>query len=900
MLVIVVAGRWETNDETAVGFDAIAGLVAAARGVKDVLDDIGRRDPELQITGEDAVRGVIVTENAFRLPGDQHEPELAHAALVGARRALLNEQPRPRWRLVDVESDSTAGELQAELLSGSAADDDADEVCLRQETRLVPRLRKTLASHLERFTASAPVADMEESFELEVPRSGRFEDLALRSCERVAPGPGEVELRIETVGLNHEDFDKVRGVLSAEDVHGTYFQTAVGMQGFGVVTRVGPGVTDISPDDRMWVLVRDMFRRYLTIPIDGGFLSPAPSGAKSEHCVSVLPFVTAQYGLCHAAGVTSGETVLIHGAADGAGLAAVQVAKSLGARVVASAGSDQHRRFVLAAGADEVVNSRSSNFVDEVLRMTDGRGVDVIFNSEPGEVAWQNLRVAAEFGRIVEIGKADIRRGAVIDLRSFDRNLAFMAVDTDRLLGFRPEVFKDIARHVLDRLDNGEYQPLLATAYLLSDISDAFEAIARPEHVGEVLVTMDATVPVRPRRPEFVVRADATYLITGGFGAFGMATARWLVSRGARHLVLVSRRGAATSAAQAQQQAIAAAGVQVVQALADVANHDEVEALVSKTVATMPPLRGVFHAAGVIDDLPLAEISQESLRRVMNPKVRGALNLHAVLDDVGADLDAFVLYSSVSALVGPVPQIAYAGANAVLDALAAARRAQAKPALSINWGALAGGGMAEASDEVERYLAVLGVRPIAMERATALLQECLGLGGEVVAAVVSDMDWAQYEAACPASAASSRFAEHIADASSGGSGAAALRQELSRLPEEQRGEVLAFVLAEQLSEVLGISADGVDLAAPLTDLGVDSLMTVEFSARVHIALGIELTSLDLSRGVGLSGIADFVATQLSGGDGAGAPAPPPGLEPVPGQVSAPDDSSFTPELKKVA
>jgi NAD(P)-dependent dehydrogenase (short-subunit alcohol dehydrogenase family)/acyl carrier protein len=472
-------------------------------------------------------------------------------------------------------------------------------------------------------------------------------------------------------------------------------------------------------------------------------------------------------------------------------------------------------------------------------------------------------------------------------LEPFERNLSFTTVDVDRLRVRRPHVFQRIAAEVLERLASGAYRPLPTAGHPLSALAEAFSAAARPESADRVLVELGGAAQARPRRPKFAVRADVTYLITGGFGAFGLATARWLASEGARHIVLVGRRGASSPSAKAQVEALSAAGVEVTEDLADITDRGQVERLVTETIAELPPLRGVFHAAGVLDDRPLEDITSEQLRRVLAPKTRGALNLHAALS--GAELDAFVLYSSASALVGPVPQIAYAGANAVLDALAAARHAQGLPAVSINWGALGGGGMAEASDEVERYLALLGVRPIAMDRATTLMQECLGLGGDVVAAVVVDLDWARFEAACPASAASCRFSEHVAAATAGRSGAAALRRDLSRLPAEQRREVLAYVLAEQLSEVLGIDAGGIDLAAPLTDLGVDSLMTVEFSARVHVTLGLELKALDLTVGAGLLGVADWVAEQIDGED-----APWAVLDPVA------DDASPSLELKKVA
>lgn len=859
LVVVVVAGGWETSCDAPVGLHSIGGLVAVARGIHDVLEELGQLDPALRTP---PIRGVVVTDRAVCLPGDQHEPNLDHAALVGARRALLNEQPVVRWRLVDLESDVTDAELQAELSVGGHEELDADEVCLRQDARMVPRLRRTLASRLARFAEPVPVASAEDSYELETRPSVAAPDLALRSCERVTPGPGEVELRIEAVALHHEDYEKAAGMRSAEELAGTYSRDAVGMEGTGVVTRVGWGVYTLAPGDEVSVVARGLFRRYLTMSADEGFLARMARGATSVDCGSLMPFVTAHYALRLATRVSAGETVLVHGADGGAGLAAIQVARCAGARVIAGASTPERRAGALAAGAHEVVDSGSLNFADDVLRMTHGRGVDVILSSLPGEVARQNLRVAAEFGRIIEIGKADIRSDGVMSLRSFDRNLSFTAVDVDRMLECRPQLFRRIAGEVHDRLQSGGYAPLPTTPYPLTAVGDAFGAVAESRHAGQVLVTMEPSAGALPMRPEFVVRADATYLVTGGFGAFGLATARWLVARGARHLVLVGRRGASTPAARAQVEAFATAGVEVVQAIADVANLDDVQALVERTVDTMPPLRGVFHAAGVVDDLPLSAIGADSLRRVLEPKTRGALNLHTVLDHVEHDLDAFVLYSSVSAVVGPVPQIAYAGANAVLDGLAAVRRAQGKPALSVNWGALSGGGMAEVSDEVERYLALLGVRPIPLERATAMLEECLGLGDEVVTVAVTDADWGKYGAACPASAASTRFAELVAAAGSEGSDSAALRQELLRMSEEQRNEVLAYVLAEQLAAVLGIGADAVELHMPLPELGVDSLMAVELAAGIYVTLGVEVSALEFSRGSGLMSIAARVSALM--------------------------------------
>lgn len=866
--VVVVANGWESGDEAPVGLHAIAGLSAVARGIKGVLDKPASDEPEPGVASGGAartqLRGVVVTQHAARLPGDRHEPELAHAALVGARRALLNELPDLRWRLVDVEPETTVAELQAELLCGVGVDHDADEVYLRQDARMIPRLRMTLADRLARFGEIAFATDVEESYELEVPKSGSLREIGLRACARVSPGPHELEVRIEVLGLSHADVEKATGELTLDNTPGTFFGDSIGNEACGVVTRVGAEVADFSPGDRVWVLATDMFRRYLTLPAASGLIACAPLGAQPEDCASLLALITARYALCDVARLAAGETILVHGGAGGGGTAAIEVARSLGARIIASASDDEHRRCALVAGADAVVSSASLNFVDDVLRLTDGRGADVVFNAASAGVGRQSPRVAAEFGRIVEIGKADVRADRVMGLGEFDRNLSFTAIDIDRLLALRPEVFRRVARAVIDDPDGGRYKPLPVVAYPVSEVTEALAAVSESHHAGKVAVTMHANPLVRPRRSRLVVRPDATYLVTGGFGAFGLATARWLVSCGARHLVLVGRTGASTPAARGQLDAFAADGVAVVEARADVANLADVQALITTTVDPMAPLRGVFHAAGVVEDRPLSQLDGAVVRRVLDPKTRGALNLHTVLEDLGVELDAFVLYSSVSAVVGPVPQIAYAGANALLDALAVTRWSRGLPALSVNWGALAGGGMAEASDAVTRYLALLGVAPLEMDRATLMLQECLDLGEDVTSVVVSDNDWSKYGTACPASAASSRFAELVAAARSDESDTAALRNALLCLPEQQRGEVLAHVLAEQLAEVLGIDADSVELVTPLPELGMDSLMAVEFAAGVFVTLGVELSSLEFTSGSGLLGLAHRVLEQIGG------------------------------------
>ncbi|WP_433201247.1 type I polyketide synthase [Nocardia sp. CA-107356] len=839
----------------------VYGLAQVAQAIKGLLsDDSAPREPgvtELPVV----IHAVVVTEQALCLPIDRFA-RLEHSALTGARRELLNELPAGQWRLVDTEPDSAA----ADILEHVYADTAIDEVALRAGASWTIRWRHTLATHRARWDVAQPLTDAEQSFELDIPRSRLLPELALRTTDRIAPGPDEIEIRMQAVGLNYKDTLKVLGVLTEKELDGTFYGTEIGMDGYGVVARIGSNITDIAPGDEISVVAPGIVRRYATIRPDAGATTPMdifPPGAFDPlHCTSVMPLFTAEIGLVELARVQPGETVLIHGAAGGMGMAAVQVALRIGARVIATAGTEERRAQVRALGAHEVLGSRSIGFVDEVLRLTDGAGVDVVYSSAPGEILQQNFRVAGEFGRIVDIGKADIYGSGTIDLRPFDRNLAFFAVDIDRILARRPEQVRRAARRVVDVMYRGEYAALPNTAFPLDDLTGAFETVARSAQIGRVVLDLREEHPaVRhiPREVEF--DSHASYVVTGGFGAFGLATARQLVRAGVRHLVLVGRSGAATQAAREQLAQFARDGVEVRAERLDVSDYDAVADLIARIQAGAAPLRGVIHAAGVVNNTEIPEITAESLREIFEPKVIGAINLDRATTAAGVDLDMFVLYSSASGIAGLSPQLGYAAANSALDALAWTRRAQGRPALSVDWGFMRGdGGMAD-SRAVSRYAEMTGYGSLDMDFATLLLRECLRF--DVPQVALLDIDWAQWALAHRSSARAPRFVDLVTAAGGGAAGAGALRAAILALDSEHRGEVVACLLAEQLAIVLAVDADTVDLATPTMELGLDSLMAMEFGARVVKSLGVKMSVLSIGAGLSLAGLGVKIAAQIA-------------------------------------
>ena len=569
--------------------------------------------------------------------------------------------------------------------------------------------------------------------------------------------------------------------------------------------------------------------------------------------------MTAHYALMHAARVQSGEWVLVAGGAGGVGMAAVQIAAKAGARVIATASTPERADLLRTLGAEYVVDSRSLSAIDQVRQLTGGHGADVVLNSAPGEAVLANLEVAAEFGRVVEVGKTEIFGGRLIDLAVFNKNLSLISIDLDRMMAHRMDLLQQVHREVLALIRAGEYELLPTRILPVSQLADAFDQVARSTHLGRIVLDFtESAPPVKPARPVTSIRSDAAYLVTGGLGAFGLATATWLAAKGAGTIVLAGRRGAADADQQAAVEALRASGADVRVEQVDVADRASVDALLAR-LSDGPPLRGVFHAAGVLADEPLGRLSQRGLNSVLSPKARGAFILSEALAET--ELDHFVLYSSVTSQAGTVPQISYAAANAMLDALAHHRASLGLPALSVNWGSLAGG-MATSSEEISTYLALNGLRPVPLGR-------CLRVPGR-----------GDRPEADPGGDRRRRLGAVGVDAPGVGrhpeirrpcqrgqgqpsAASGSVRAELAAMAVEQRVEALTHMLAEQVAGVLGIPGDSVDCHTPLPELGLDSLMAVELRARVNVALDVEISALELSRSGGLSSLASRLGDRLA-------------------------------------
>jgi acyl transferase domain-containing protein len=746
-------------------------------------------------------------------PGDGAHP--MQSALWGLGRVVALEHPDLRCVRLDLDPTAAPSDVAALL---DAIDDagDEDQVAVRRGVRYVARLARSTA--LRRAGNAAATAG---PVQLAVPGDGILDHLTPAPADRRRPGRDEVEIRVRAAGLNFRD------VLNAL---GMYPGAAgpLGSECAGTIVAVGDDTEGFAVGDEVIALAPSCFGTFVTTSTLGVVHRPP---ALDVHDAAGMPvvFMTAEYGLNRLAKMTAGDRVLVHAAAGGVGLAAVQLAQRAGAEVFATAGSPEKRAFLESLGVRHVMDSRSLSFADDIRTRTTGEGVDIVLNSLAGEFIPASLSVLRRGGRFLEIGKRGVwDNHRVAQLRP---DVRYWVYDLAAVLQADPAGFRAMLVDLTAAFGAGALTPLPRRVFRLDDVASAFRFMAKALHIGKIVVGVSEGHAAAARSGD--LRDDATYLVTGGLGGLGLAVAAGLVDHGARHLVLVGRREPSPEAARKVED-LTVAGARVVTVQADVSDRARLEQVLAEMKTTMPPLRGVVHAAGVLDDGVLRQQTWERFARVLAPKATGAWHLHELTRD--AHLDFFVLFSSLAALVGAPGQANYAAANAFLDGLAHHRRAEGLAALSINWGAWADIGMAAALDTShQRRRAAGGIGLMAPSdgvRAFEALRTC-----DLAQAVVAPIDWPAFLRQFPPPGAPRFFALMSHGERRGTPDTVDLTARLAGIDPESRLGVLVAHVTEQVVRVIGLDASAVDTQQPLTEMGLDSLMAVELKNRLEAGAG---------------------------------------------------------------
>jgi myxalamid-type polyketide synthase MxaB len=787
--------------------------------VQAVLRNVGDEAPRLWI----ATRGA----NAVR-PADA-QVAVAQSTVWGMAKVISLEHPELQCVRVDLDpagNDESllAGELRAAVVEPLVA--------YRRGRRYISRLaRATIDTSAETACLQTGSSPSVQPVQIEIISRGTPDGVALRAATRTPPPAGHVEILVKATGLNFRDVLNVLGLREDDAPLGGEFA--------GTIVTLGPGVTDLQVGDEVVGIGSGGLSTFVNAP--AVLVLRKPKNLDFTAAASLpLAFLTARYALETVGRMTAGERILIHAAAGGVGLAAVQLAQRAGLEVIATAGSEKKRDYLRSLGIKHAFDSRSLTFADEVRACTAGQGIDLVLNSLTGASIGLSLGLLRAGGRFLEIGKSQLWTSEQV--AAVNPAASYYAIDLAEKIASSPADVRPLFAALVEQAEAGQITPLPSKAFPLSDAPAAFRMMARAEHIGKVMfvpvesaVEQVGGVNANSSRP----RSDGTYLITGGLTGLGLATAEWLVGRGAGNIVLFGQRAPNQTALEACDR-MRAAGANVVVTQADVTREADLRTIFETILPSLAPLRGVIHAAGLLEDGVLLQQDWRRFHAVLAPKVEGAWLLHKLTEH--SPLDFFVMYSSASALLGAPGQGNHAAANAFLDALAHYRRSAGLPGLSINWGAWSEIGAA-ARKNVGQRISKQGIGEFTPTQGLATLGLAMQSGSPNLAVI--RVDWARLAAHLSNSIESRFFVDlatvnrasrpHVVSAEVSDK----VRQ-MNEAPPNKRRELLIDHIRSEVGSVIGLPPEQrVPDKQPLRDVGLDSLMAVELRNRLRMGLGIE-------------------------------------------------------------
>ncbi|WP_322995294.1 SDR family NAD(P)-dependent oxidoreductase [Castellaniella sp.] len=815
----------------------------------------------------------------------------AQAALWGLGRVLMNEAPQLACTLIDLGADasqettdagSTLPQVQ-QLLQEILQPDGASEIIRLAQSRHTLVLQKvsgltvpgrgSTGSHgvLPSAQNTGPASGAAQ-YRLDFLQPGKLGNLIWQSQPARPLGPQQIELRTQAVGLNFRDVMYLMGLLPDEAVEHGFAGASLGLECAGIITRVGADVHDLQPGDAVMGFGASCFASHVVTRADAVARMPEAWSFEAAATVPTV-FFTVYYALVHLARIQPGEHILIHGAAGGVGIAAIQLARHLGAIIHTTAGTPEKRDFARLLGADHVYDSRRLDFADEIRTATQGQGVDVVLNSLAGEAMRRSLDLVSPFGRFLELGKRDFFENTPLGLRPMRNNISYFGIDADQLLTARPALAASLFSQVMALFHQQVLSPLPYCSFAPDRVVDAFRTMQQSRHIGKIVLRLGDAPPARqPARAAQGLPACATqgaWLVSGGISGFGLETAHWLAGQGVRHLVLAGRRGPDTpGAAQALQQ-LTAQGVQARAVACDLTDPDAVQALVKRMGQDSPPLAGIVHAAAVFDDRLVSQMDAASLQKVLDAKLLGAWHLHQASLDI--PLHYFVLFGSVTSAIGNPGQANYVAANAGLTSLAALRRQQGLPATCLAWGPIGDAGYLTRHQAVRDSLQQrLGRAPLTA--AQALTQLGLALQQPQASAIVAPFDWDTLARLLP-SANSLRFSILNRGRRNSDTDTQDIHSLLQGKSPEDCVRLVQDLVAAEVAQTLSLPVQRLDIHRPLHDLGMDSLMAVELAVGLEQRFGIQLPVMLLNDAPTISGVAARILDRLMG-QGAGDDDPP--------------------------
>jgi acyl transferase domain-containing protein/NADPH:quinone reductase-like Zn-dependent oxidoreductase/NADP-dependent 3-hydroxy acid dehydrogenase YdfG len=778
-------------------------------------------------------------------------------AIWSVLRTAANENPGLAINAIDpAGADVTGPAGLAALLTRIEAE-------LPRESELVLSGRAVLGLRVETGLPLRPTEDdgALTGSRLKKSVTGRLDALRWEAVERGPLADGEVEVEIAATGLNYRDVMWSMGLLPEEALETGFAGPTLGLECAGRVSRVGDGVTEFKVGDPVVAFGPSCFSSHLVS--HEKWLARLPDGVSLSQAATLpVAYFTAYFSLVTLGNLQPGERVLIHGGAGGVGLAAIQIARDIGAEIIATAGSPVKQQLLRSMGVEHIVSSRDSGFAHAVREITGGDGVDVVLNSLAGQAMEQSLSLLKPYGRFLELGKQDYYANTGIGLRPLKNNIAYHGIDVDSLLADRPDIASRDFRRVMEGIGEGRYVPLPYTEFAGEDVVEAFRFMQRSGHIGKIVVRPKARAAAM--QTFYKPHTGKWCVLAGGLGGMGMETAKWLASGKATHIALLGRRTSVDDETRAVLDKIEASVDELRVVSCDITDRAALDAVLDDLRATAP-IGNVFHTAMVLEDRAMPEIDQDQLDKVLPVKTRGLANLDAATRD--DNLQAFVAYTSVANLIGNHGQAAYVAANAFQEAVIAARAATGRRAQALGWGAITDVGyLRRDTQKLNMLLQMSGNVAFTADQALRSSELVLEMPVETPALTVTPMGWGPSIGTLgnlrrPTFGLLRRMGEAGGTSQSLGT----LRADLESLPFDKAVKRATAYLKTEIAAILRVPENTLSPTRPLAEYGMDSLMGVELTLAAQKVLGDDLPVPALGDDLSITKIAGIFVTHIQSG-----------------------------------
>ena len=766
----------------------------------------------------------LLTRGGEDVTGVESKLNPAGAATGGLARSVPLEMPELQCRRIDYDPDSEdSGMIVAALLG----QDKEPDVAIRDGNRYVARLQP--------WRPKTFTKESSNSWQLVNSAPGTLDQLERQPMQRREPGPGEIEVAVEATGLNFRDVLNALGEYPGSP--------PLGGECAGRVVAIGEGVNGFQLDDSVVALTSGAFASHVTLP--AALAAHLPDEFNMfDGAAFAIPFVTAEYCLRELGQIKAGDRVLIHAAAGGVGMAAMQIARIAGAEIFATAGNPEKRALVSRLGAKLVMDSRSPDFADEVLKATDGLGVDVVLNALTGELIDASMRVLVKGGRFIELGVRDVRHEGSPAYKKSE--FQYHPVNWGHIADNDPTYIGGILQRVVAGFNKGTFTSLPQHNFGPDRLIDAFRLMAQAGHIGKIVIGAQ-------EMPRTSIRTTGTYLVTGGLSGIGLDTVRRLAEEGAGRIIATAR-SEPSSEAEAELEKLRSKGARVESHSVDVTCESAMERLFARIREDGPPLRGIIHSAGLLADAGIQQQSAETVRTVMAPKVDGTYILEKL--SRGDPIDIFCAYSSLAAVLGSPTQSNHSGANAALGSIMRERNRRGLPGLAIDWGPWSDIGAAAGNTTLDRLSeqGIAALTPAEGRAASAYLMNVAS--GQVAVAPINWQKLSEWrgDKANPVfshlikrdHSASNTNAASVSSTGARGrtvdeSAQVDLVDLITSAANDQKRKVLDKFVEDMLRTTFALPADRkIDPDMPFGEMGLDSLLAIELRNRLGRALGRKL------------------------------------------------------------